>query len=600
MRDFIRSALDICLISAVTGGYYSFRFIQYNRIKEIKSIAILFTDFFVFFIVITALIYVAGYIISHIFGKYFDILKSSFSFGFGLTIFVYLFIVLVRMNLYAIAYDNYPFVKSYSQMVLLSAGFLIFDIFLSGCLAFAGFYLMRLMGKDVSRRFALLTVCLIFVVGINLTPALQKPLSRSQENSFEVKVRSGYPVFLIAVDGADWRVINRYKKHLPTFRQIMKKGTRGHLKTVEPTLSPILWTSILTGKKPDRHRVKGLFYYYLPFLDKPISPPYILEATFVTKKLSEYNIIERIPVNSALNQSTTLYEIFNSYDREVTISGMWPSWHLPSTFKGTAVSFKTPSRLHSMIDKRTKRDIKYKETGKYVKKNDFIKLQKDGYITPAEKIWKAVKDNIENIKNSDDLFYSVFKNQTDSLRTFNFLYLRQTDNAQHKHYSDFKPELFDTDAREKDKNEVLDAFIEADRKIGKLWKAYKDRAIFIIVSDHGHGAIFNRPGDEGYHNYAPPGVFLIAGDPIKENKRIKNIDIFDIAPTILYLTGFPAGKDMDGNVIRKSVKTKYLDTHPVRYIESYEFLNKKTKNVPEEPSESDAEFEEKLKSLGYL
>ena len=70
------------------------------------------------------------------------------------------------------------------------------------------------------------------------------------------------PVIFIAADGLEWSVleplINQGK--LPTIARLMAAGTYGYLESMEPTYSPVVWTSIATGKTPAKHGIEHFVY----------------------------------------------------------------------------------------------------------------------------------------------------------------------------------------------------------------------------------------------------------------------------------------------------------------------------------------------------
>ena len=74
-------------------------------------------------------------------------------------------------------------------------------------------------------------------------------------------------VLLIGWDGADWKVINPLMDagHMPALESIVNKGVIANLATLDPPLSPMLWTSIATGKKADKHGIIGFVEPDLPF-----------------------------------------------------------------------------------------------------------------------------------------------------------------------------------------------------------------------------------------------------------------------------------------------------------------------------------------------
>ncbi len=66
-------------------------------------------------------------------------------------------------------------------------------------------------------------------------------------------------VLLIGWDSADWKIINDLLAEggMDGIRSLMDGGTYGNLATLEPQLSPMLWTSIATGKMAYHHGVEG-------------------------------------------------------------------------------------------------------------------------------------------------------------------------------------------------------------------------------------------------------------------------------------------------------------------------------------------------------
>ena len=76
-------------------------------------------------------------------------------------------------------------------------------------------------------------------------------------------------VVLFCLDGATWRVIDdlRSKRKLPTFERLIRSGTSGPMQSLASKrimiedarrefASPILWTTIATGKVPEKHGVR--------------------------------------------------------------------------------------------------------------------------------------------------------------------------------------------------------------------------------------------------------------------------------------------------------------------------------------------------------
>ena len=66
-------------------------------------------------------------------------------------------------------------------------------------------------------------------------------------------------VLLIGWDAGDWKVIHPLLDagKMPNLASLLERGTMGNIATLQPALSPMLWSSIATGKRPYKHGVHG-------------------------------------------------------------------------------------------------------------------------------------------------------------------------------------------------------------------------------------------------------------------------------------------------------------------------------------------------------
>ena len=62
---------------------------------------------------------------------------------------------------------------------------------------------------------------------------------------------------VIGLDGADWQLLDRYVSEgiMPNLGQLVRRGERRVLLTQHPPLSPLVWTSMMTGVSPLEHRI---------------------------------------------------------------------------------------------------------------------------------------------------------------------------------------------------------------------------------------------------------------------------------------------------------------------------------------------------------
>ncbi|MCK4511716.1 alkaline phosphatase family protein, partial [bacterium] len=68
------------------------------------------------------------------------------------------------------------------------------------------------------------------------------------------------PILVIGIDGAEWSVMEPLLEagELPNLARLMADGASGPLRSLEPRRkSPVIWTTIATGRSPDDHGVGG-------------------------------------------------------------------------------------------------------------------------------------------------------------------------------------------------------------------------------------------------------------------------------------------------------------------------------------------------------
>ena len=88
---------------------------------------------------------------------------------------------------------------------------------------------------------------------------------------------------------------------MPALKSIMDRGVYGNMATLNPHLSPMLWTTVATGKTPDKHGVLG-------FLEVMPNQKGIRETT------------------SASRKTRALWNIFHNQGLKSNLVGWWPSF----------------------------------------------------------------------------------------------------------------------------------------------------------------------------------------------------------------------------------------------------------------------------------
>jgi len=121
-------------------------------------------------------------------------------------------------------------------------------------------------------------------------------------------------VLLIGWDAADWKVINPLMEagKMPNVRRLVENGAMAQIATLHPPLSPMLWTSIATGKRPFKHGIHGF-----------------------SEPTPDGRAIQ--PVTNLSRKAKAVWNIFQQSGIRSTVIGWWPS-HPAEPISGVMVS----------------------------------------------------------------------------------------------------------------------------------------------------------------------------------------------------------------------------------------------------------------------
>ena len=110
-------------------------------------------------------------------------------------------------------------------------------------------------------------------------------------------------LLLIGWDAADWDIIWPLiaQGKMPALASMIKRGVHGNISTMTPPYSPMLWTSVATGKTPDKHGILGF-----------------IEVTQDGQSVR--------PVTTLSRKTRALWNIFHNQGLKSNWVGWWPSF----------------------------------------------------------------------------------------------------------------------------------------------------------------------------------------------------------------------------------------------------------------------------------
>ncbi len=109
-----------------------------------------------------------------------------------------------------------------------------------------GLLLNRFLGKGALHNLCPLSLAVLLLLPAGLGFLWPRPEPRN-----DVKL------LVFGVDGATFDVMKLMWQDLPTFKKVRDQGAIAVLNSMEPMFSPLLWTTISTGKPPEEHGVHG-------------------------------------------------------------------------------------------------------------------------------------------------------------------------------------------------------------------------------------------------------------------------------------------------------------------------------------------------------
>ncbi len=462
--------------------------------------------------------------------------------------------------------------------------------------------------------FRILTLSLILSAGCGRekpeTPAVPDPAA---------------PVLLIGVDGLEWNVVLGMIRSgdLPVLRSLMEEGTFGLLETIDPTLSPIIWTSIATGKKPNKHGIRG----------------------FVHR--SNENPDQDVLYSSGDRRTKAFWNILSDYERRVAAVGWWLTYPVEPIHGVMVAQTNTLEQSNIEYGKNIwkgalRPDIERQvyPTERETEMMAVLAESEAGLAALTEEIFGQFKhpqsaltrrlwENCLWAFRADATYVRIAKGLIGGTDRPELLavYLGGPDVVGHRFWRYAYPKKFahrPTDEEIEDLGAIIRSYYKyVDASLGEIFRAYETDVTVIVVSDHGMRADNTEqrfdPDDlpkrvnSGNHANAPPGVIVMAGPRIARAPMAKPIgelrkkdlrpicSVLDVTPTILALMGIPIGQDMDGmvvlSVLDEAMKTEAL-FRTVPTHDNKEWLA--TRSTVGVPIRNQEERLEQLRALGYV
>lgn len=401
-------------------------------------------------------------------------------------------------------------------------------------------------------------------------------------------------VLLIGWDAADWKFLNPLidAGMMPTLKSLIEGGAMGRLATLDPPLSPTLWTSIATGKRPYKHGIHG----------------------FTEPDPSGEGIR---PIYSTNRKVKAIWNILTQHNLKTHVVGWWPS-HPAEPINGTMIS-NFYQRANGNLDEPWEMA---KGTVHPPEKAELFKALR---VHPQELTGAHLQPFIPDLAkidtSSDPRPYSAAKILADCSTIhaaatyileneewdFMAVYYDAIDHFCHgfmKYHPPHRPHISLQDF-ERYKEVVNSGCRYHDMMLDRLLQLAGEDTTVMLVSDHGFHPDHNRPVALPNEpaapalEHSPYGIIVMKGPGIKKDELIFGASLLDITPTLLHLYGLPIAEDMDGKVLVQALE----DASEIKTLKSWENIKGHDGSHPADAAIDPDEARQELRQLielGYV
>jgi tetratricopeptide (TPR) repeat protein/predicted AlkP superfamily phosphohydrolase/phosphomutase len=407
-------------------------------------------------------------------------------------------------------------------------------------------------------------------------------------------------VWILGLDGADWDVLEPMlaRGDLPNLERLRSQGTWGRLMSEEPMLSPILWTTLATGRSPDVHGV--------------------------TWFMSEAPDGSKIPVSSHNREVRALWNIASEHGLSVGILGWWATWPAEPV-RGFVVSDYVGWHSFGVTGRRVQAPGKTWPAELEMEIGNLMPRSREVPVALMKRFLHLPESRLRG-EGSDDPYEDPVNHLRQTVATtigytrialnrlsqehprLFAIYYEGTDAVQHLFTNYAPPRLpwvSDEDFAAY-RDAVAQYFKWQDEMLGRLLAERGPNTTVVVVSDHGFRTGDERLKEEPFRvetadaSHLPDGILILNGPGIEPGGPLPDADLYDVAPTVLHLLGIPVAEDLQGEVITAALTRTYLKEHPIRTVATYETGPwDRGREVALDP-EGGERMESMLRSLGYI
>lgn len=357
-------------------------------------------------------------------------------------------------------------------------------------------------------------------------------------------------VLLVGWDAADWKIMNPLMDRgwMPATRQLVENGVMANIATLSPVFSPMLWTSIATGKRPYKHGILGF-----------------------SEPTPDRRAIR--PVTNLSRRTKAIWNILGQEGLKSNVVGWWPS-HPAEPIRGVMVSNQyqrapsnpeapwpmPPGTVHPDRVAEPLAELRFHPSE--LEADHLRPFLPDGHKIDQSKD-RRVSTVMKILADCTSIQSAATWLMENEPWDFMAVYFDAIDHFSHGFMRYHPPRL--PWVKEEDfelyQHVVSAGYVYHDMMLARLLELAGPETTVILMSDHGfhpdhlrRRELPNEPAGPATE-HREHGIFVAAGPGLRKDELIHGVSLLDITPTILTLFGLPVGQDMDGRVLTEIFET---------------------------------------------
>ncbi len=408
--------------------------------------------------------------------------------------------------------------------------------------------------------------------------------------------RPGSKVILLGLDGADWSLLDDYLERgaMPNLGALVREGRGGVLWSLHPPLSPLVWTTMMTGVSPLEHEILDFARFH-----------------------PQSGVKE--PITSDERKVPAVWNMATYGGRSVAVLGMWATYPAEPV-NGLLVSDRLFTFLYQEDEpppgavhppereawarealRHAEAEVGFEEVAAYLpwlERSEYEEHRRaaNPYAHPVS----ALRRILIETRLYHDLAMDILRGEAPDLTV---VYFQGTDTIGHV-FAPFAPPR---------QEEIAPADFERYQRVPELYFRYVDHllgeyreraratgSVLMLVSDHGfkwhegrptHLSSFAGPTAAKWHLLS--GVYLLWGAGIEaEAGHPGKGKVGQVCATLLDLLGLPPGRRLAGPPLA-------APSEPERPAVDYRSHYRAVASVAADADVARRELE-KLQALGYL